>query len=113
MKKLIVSSLFLTALFVTLLFTPASYAGPNVFINLGPYGAVGYPAGYIYPVNNGCCGACAYSNPAGVYYSPYYNNPYAVGNQALNNPYVFDTTNINNVGRIAPVHMNPRNPYGY
>lgn len=111
MKKMIFSLLLLTG------FSMAAprlvQAGPTVYVNLGPYGSVGYPAGYVYPVNNGCCNGCGYNYPTGAYYNPYYNNPYSYNKQSINNPYVFDTTNINNVGRIAPVRMNPRNPYGY
>ncbi len=109
MKKIIILTLFLASLIGTLFLTPASYAGPTIFVNLGPYGAVSYPAGYAYPVNNGC----AYPYPSNAYYNPYYNNyPVSVNNTAFNNPYVFDNTNVN-VGRIVPTHMNPRNPYGY
>lgn len=115
MKKLFISLLFLVGLVVTLFTTPASHAGgPTVFVNLGPYGAVGYPGSYAYPVNNGCCGGCVTQVP--TYYSPYYNNPYFYNNAPLNNPYVFDTVNspwASNAGRIAPTRMSPRNPYGY
>lgn len=110
MKKIIILSLFLASLTGVLLFTPASQAGPTVYVNLGPYGSVGYPSGYVYPVNNGCCNGCAYPNPV------YYNNPYSYNNAPLYNPYLFDTVNspwASNAGRIVPTRMNPRGPYAY
>jgi len=111
MKKLFLFLFLFTGL---TLYGPSSQAGgPTVFVNLGPYGAVGYPGGYAYPVNNGCCGGCASAYPASYY--PYNNYPPAYG-PASYNPYVFDTANspwVSNAGRMVPVRMNPRNPYGY
>ncbi len=110
MKKIMVSLLFLTGFIFTLMTSPAIQAGPTIFVNLGPYGGIGYPTGYAYPVNNGCCNGCAYQPPV------YYNNPYSYNNAPLNNPYIFDTVNspwASNAGRIVPTRMNPRGPYGY
>jgi|GEM_PF-7099025 len=117
MKKCFVSLLFLSGIIFTVFTTPASQAGTSVYVNLGPYGAIGYPSAYPYPVNNGYCGAGTCVYPTSNYYPPvYYNNPYSYNNQALNNPYVFDTVNspwASNAGRIVPIRMSPRNPYGY
>ncbi len=120
MKKILISLFVLTAL--SMAGISALQAGPTVFVNLGPYGNVGYPGyGYAgYPVNNGCCNnGCGNNYPAPYYpasYYPYNNYNNQNYNQTPNNPYVFDNVNspwASAAGRIVPIRMNPRNPYGY
>lgn len=114
MKKILISLFALTVL--SMAGISSIHAGSTIFVNLGPYGNAAY-SGYGYPVNNGCCNnGCGYNYPTPYYpasYYPYNNQNY---NRAPNNPYIFDNVNspwASAAGRIVPVRMNPRNPYGY